>query len=119
VRARRLEDRIRELCAKALTAHDSELDVVFPALQLALHQHSDRLRKLAADKLAAWQPRGNGVAVVTTVSRASFACAICVKPVLLEDSKVSEDGQPIHEECYVAKLILSRPLSQAQQTNGY
>jgi hypothetical protein len=28
-------------------------------------------------------------------------CAICGKPISLEQSKVSEDGKPVHEECYV------------------
>ena len=31
-------------------------------------------------------------------------CAICGKPISLEQSKVTEDGRAVHEECYVAKL---------------
>jgi hypothetical protein len=49
---RRLEDRIRELCAKALMAQDAEMDTIFVALQLALREHVARLRKLAATNLA-------------------------------------------------------------------
>jgi len=115
VRARRLEDRIRELCAQALTAQAPELDPILSALQSALREHNQRLRKLAAAKLAAWQPRGAGITIVPPpVSRASFECAICSKPIPLEDSKVSEDGRPMHEECYVAKVTLSNHSPQAQ-----
>jgi len=48
---RRLEDRIRGLCAEALAAQDSEMDAIFLALQLSLREHTERLRKLAAMKL--------------------------------------------------------------------
>ena len=48
---RRLEDRIRELCAKALTAQEPELDVILYALRSALREHAERLRRLAAAKL--------------------------------------------------------------------
>jgi len=51
VPSRRLDDRIRELCSKALTAPDSELDAILSSLQSALHDHNARLRKLAAKKL--------------------------------------------------------------------
>jgi hypothetical protein len=49
--SRRLEDRIHELCAKALIVRASELDVTLSALKAALHEHTERLRKLAARKL--------------------------------------------------------------------
>lgn len=48
---RRLEDRIRYLCRKALTARDDELDALFSELRSALHEHSNRLRQLAGLKL--------------------------------------------------------------------
>lgn len=48
---RRLEDRIRELCAKALMAQDAEMEAIFVALQFALREHAERLRKLAATNL--------------------------------------------------------------------
>jgi hypothetical protein len=38
----------------------------------------------------------NGVAVST--------CAICNKPVSLEIAKIDEDGQNVHEQCYVLKI---------------
>ncbi len=55
VPSRRLDDHIRDLCAKALTAPDSELDAIFSELNGALHGHNERLRKLAAEKLASRQ----------------------------------------------------------------
>jgi len=32
------------------------------------------------------------------------ACAICNKPVPLETAKIDEDGQTVHEQCYVLKI---------------
>ena len=49
--SRRLEDRIRELCVKALTVQESEMDSIFSELRLALQEHAKRLRKLAAKNL--------------------------------------------------------------------
>jgi hypothetical protein len=46
-----LKDRIRELCAKAVSATGAELDATLAELQKALHQHTEELRKQAADKL--------------------------------------------------------------------
>jgi hypothetical protein len=48
---RRLEDRIRELCAKAVAAQTEEADLVIQKLKAALHEHNQRLRKLAAREL--------------------------------------------------------------------
>jgi hypothetical protein len=47
-----LEDRIRYPCQKALRARDEELGAVFSELRSALHEHANRLRQLAALKLA-------------------------------------------------------------------
>jgi hypothetical protein len=49
---RRLEDRIRYLCRKALTARDDELGSLFWELRSALHEDANRLRQLAALNLA-------------------------------------------------------------------
>ena len=52
VPSRRLEDRIRELCAKALAAPDSaDSNEVMQQLREALREHANRLRQLAARKL--------------------------------------------------------------------
>lgn len=48
---RRLEDRIRELCAKAATARDAETVQVLQELRDALHEHARHLRAMAAEKL--------------------------------------------------------------------
>lgn len=52
VPSRRLEDRIRELCARVLSASGAELEPLISELQTALREHNSRLRQLAADKLA-------------------------------------------------------------------
>ena len=45
----RLEDRIKELCAKAvITPESPELNEVLKNLQSTLHEHTERLRQLAA-----------------------------------------------------------------------
>ena len=50
--SRRLEDRIRELCAKAVSAPDSaDLNEVMQQLREALREHANRLRQLAARNL--------------------------------------------------------------------
>ena len=48
---RRLEDRIRELCIRALTADDAHLEPVLSELKSALQEHTARLRRLAARNL--------------------------------------------------------------------
>ena len=52
VPSRRLEDRIRELCALATAANTSNFADVLAELRLALHEHSEQLRKLARQQLA-------------------------------------------------------------------
>jgi hypothetical protein len=49
--ARRFEDRIRNLCAKVIAAHEDEVAPTISELKAALHEHNQRLRKLAAAKL--------------------------------------------------------------------
>jgi hypothetical protein len=49
--SRRLEDRIRELCAKVIVAREEEVGPAIAELKSALHEHNARLRKLAAAKL--------------------------------------------------------------------
>lgn len=53
---RRLEDRIRELCAKIVAADDDEVATLVSDLQSALREQNNRLRKLAAAKLAGPHP---------------------------------------------------------------
>jgi hypothetical protein len=52
VPSRRLEDRIRELCTKAVAADDSaDFSELMRQLREALREHANRLRQLAARKL--------------------------------------------------------------------
>jgi len=41
---------------------------------------------------------------------ATVKCEICGKPISLEESKATEDGKPVHEDCYVAKITHKAPL---------
>ena len=34
-------------------------------------------------------------------------CAICQEPVRLETAKTDEDGKPVHEDCYLQRLMAS------------
>jgi hypothetical protein len=43
-----------------------------------------------------------------SIAEAPIRCAIFGKPIKLERAKVSEEGKPVHEECFVAKIRLSR-----------
>lgn len=55
--SRRLEDRIRQLCASAIEVTDeSELSVIFEELRQALKEHGEKIRKMASAKLAAGLP---------------------------------------------------------------
>lgn len=49
VPSRRLEDRIRELCAKVTIERGAELDNALAELRAALNEHSKSLRKIAAE----------------------------------------------------------------------
>jgi hypothetical protein len=51
VPSRRLEDRIRELSAKAVATETEEANLAIQKLRAELHEHTQRLRKLAARKL--------------------------------------------------------------------
>ena len=53
VPARRLDDRIRYLCAKVVDASEDELFSTVADLQAGLREHSDRVRRLAGRKLTA------------------------------------------------------------------
>jgi hypothetical protein len=49
--SRRLEDRIRDLCARVIAAPEDEVEPAISELKSALREHNERLRKLAAAKL--------------------------------------------------------------------
>ena len=49
---RRLQDRVHELCSRALLARSQdELHTILQDLRAALHEHRNRLRKVAVFKL--------------------------------------------------------------------
>jgi hypothetical protein len=57
---RRLDDRIRALCAKAVKSQDpAELHNIFSQLRAALREHAQRLRHSAVNH-PAWQERRAG-----------------------------------------------------------
>ena len=58
VPSQRLEDRIRDLCAKVVDADEKEISSAISDLQSALREHNDRLRKLAFSKLSNLHERG-------------------------------------------------------------
>lgn len=42
-----------------------------------------------------------------------FPCAICNESVELETTKIDERGKPVHEECYLQKVILKWPIKSS------
>ena len=32
-------------------------------------------------------------------------CALCDKPIALETAKADENGKPVHEDCYIKRLL--------------
>jgi hypothetical protein len=48
---RRLDDRIRDLCTRAIKARGADLESVFAELKFALHEHTERLRNAATLRL--------------------------------------------------------------------
>jgi hypothetical protein len=46
-----LNDRIRDLCARAVEAEQHEVEPVFEELKAALREHIEQLRELATAKL--------------------------------------------------------------------
>ncbi len=41
-------------------------------------------------------------------------CSLCNEPIELTAAKTDEHGMPIHEDCYVRKIILSDNLPEKQ-----
>ena len=100
--SRRLDDRIRELCANAVKIPESaELTVAMKQLKNALHEHADHLRNMAANRADSPQRRQSDAA---SASARLVKCTICRHPIALEIAKVDEDGDAVHEGCYVIKL---------------
>jgi len=73
---RRLEDRIRRLCGEAVAASASDLEPVITELKVALHEHTESLRKLAASKLALCIPVEKPTEYLA-ISPMSVVCSRC------------------------------------------
>ena len=58
---RRLEDRIRDLCSKAIASDDSEFASVMSELRSAMREHIEKIRTLAVRQLAGERPRGDEI----------------------------------------------------------
>jgi len=97
-----LDDRIRELCANAVKIPESaELALAMEQLKNALHEHAEHLRNMAANRAEAPQRRQSDPA---SAAAKLVKCTICRHPIALEIAKVDEDGNAVHEGCYVMKL---------------
>jgi hypothetical protein len=53
VPSRRLDIRIRELCARAISADDTNFAQILSELRAALHQHAAQMREMAAQQISA------------------------------------------------------------------
>jgi hypothetical protein len=53
VPSRRLNIRIRELCARAISADDTNFSQVLSELRSALHEHAAQMREMALQQIAA------------------------------------------------------------------
>lgn len=51
-------------------------------------------------------------------SRHSVVCSICSVPLPLETSKTDEDGNGVHEECYVRKTVSVSRRANVPQVPG-
>jgi hypothetical protein len=43
-----------------------------------------------------------------------YMCALCQKPVALENIKTDENGQPVHEDCYAQTLAPSSEKTESE-----
>ena len=46
-------------------------------------------------------------------------CAICTRPVNLTESKADEDGQAVHEDCYVSTLVSTKINARAGHDDSF
>jgi hypothetical protein len=96
--SQRLEDRIKELCAKAVVTPESpELNAFLKEFHAALADQARRLRKMVFDGLPVHPERPS------LTDEVIDRCAICGKTIRLEQAKVTEDGRPVHGKCYTVK----------------
>jgi hypothetical protein len=117
---RRLEDKIRELCAKATaTSNSTELNEIFAQLKASLREHIQRFRRSASKypygrerrQLPSVEKPGRLFMQLPNASRPrslesapSFLCEPCDRLLSLETAKRDDDGKSVHEECHAQKL---------------
>ncbi|MGA8619791.1 MAG: hypothetical protein WB660_14895 [Candidatus Sulfotelmatobacter sp.] len=65
----------------------------------------------AASELKIGHLKQSGPQLVLDASELT-RCALCDKPVPLDTSKTDENGEAVHEECYVLKMRLKRATSK-------
>lgn len=99
---RSLDDRIRELCSTVVETSDSkEFAVATEELRHVLREQMQHIRKMIAPFPGPSERRP--LARVTT-RQPPVHCSICAQGLRLESAMANEEGQPVHEECYVASL---------------
>jgi hypothetical protein len=93
-----MEDRIKQLCAKAVTTPESpELNEILKQLQSALHEHNDRRE--------GWSPVGTRTQNADPQHPKEYTGAqFCGKPIMLEQAKVTEGRKLVHGKCYVEMI---------------
>jgi hypothetical protein len=81
----RLDDRIRQLCAKVVASSDQDLGPSIAELKAALRQHNERLRKLALAQLGACGLRtiGPKTTCARTAPADTFAFCIPARAIVL------------------------------------
>ncbi len=52
-------------------------------------------------------------------SSEDFRCSYCNPPLQLEPAKTDEDGQAVHEECYVSKHAMGEPTSSEKDGHDH
>jgi hypothetical protein len=54
----------------------------------------------------------------SVISLQSPICSICNLPVPLNDAKTDEDGNAVHENCYLVKLGVGKAVSSNARVSG-
>ena len=54
----------------------------------------------------------------SVISLQSPICTICNLPVPLNDAKTDEDGNAVHENCYLIKLGVSQTVGNTTKASG-
>ena len=105
-----MEDKIRSLCQQIATERDeAKATSLIVRLRGELHQYVEQLRK----KLVTYP------AIIERRKPIRFdqhfpLCPICKESVELTTARANEDGQALHDECYIG--ILKSTMRSAEPT---